>query len=196
MADLVYFTSASLDGYSSDEDGDFGWAAPDPRIHRFVNDLMRGHGTWLLGRRDYEVMTPWETFGTDEQDAVFDGADPEMAAVGADFAAIWKGTDKVVYSTTLTSVSTPRTRLETTFDPEAVRAQKEAADRPLGIGGPTLAGQAIAAGLVDELQLMVYPVLVGGGLSSWPSGVRRDLTLVEEERFENGCVFLRYRVAP
>jgi dihydrofolate reductase len=194
MADLVYFTSTSIDGYSADEEGAFDWGAPDGEVHRFINDLHRGVGTYLLGRRDYEVMTVWDTFGTDEQDSAFDSDEPEMAAASADFAEIWKGAEKVVYSTTLTSVSTLRTRLEPSFEPDAVRALKDQAEQPLGIGGPTLAGQAIAAGLVDEVQFLVYPVLVGGGLRAWPAGVRRDLRLVEARRFENEATFARYRL--
>jgi dihydrofolate reductase len=193
LADLIYFTSTSIDGYSADENGDFGWAAPDLEVHRFVNDLHRGVRTYLLGRRDYEVMTVWDTFGTDEQDDAFDHGDPGMLDAASDFAEIWKGADKVVYSTTLTSVSTLRTRLEPSFDAEAVRALKAAAGAPLGIGGPTLAGQALAAGLVDEVQFFVNPVLVGGGLSTWPTGVRAELRIIEERRFGNGAVFLRYR---
>jgi dihydrofolate reductase len=196
LADLIYFTSTSIDGFSADADGDFGWGAPDAEVHRFVNDLHRDVGTYLLGRRDYEVMTVWETFGTDEQDSAFDGDEPEMNAAAADFAALWKGTDKVVYSTTLTSVSTPRARLESSFDPDAVRAIKAATDQPIGIGGPTLAGQAIAAGLVDEVRFMVYPVLVGGGLSAWPTGVRAAFRTVETRQFPNEAVFLRYRLQP
>jgi len=196
LADLIYFTSTSIDGFSADADGDFGWGAPDAEVHRFVNDLHRDVGTYLLGRRDYEVMTVWDTYGTDEQDSAFDddGDDPEMATATADFAELWKGTEKVVYSTTLTSASTLRTRLESSFDPDAVREIKAAVDQPMGIGGPTLAGQAIAAGLVDEVRFMVYPVLVGGGLSAWPTGVRAAFRTVESRQFPNGAVFLRYRL--
>jgi dihydrofolate reductase len=194
LADLIYFIGTSVDGYSADEDGDFGWGAPDAEVHQFINDLHRGIGTFLLGRRDYEVMTAWETFGTDDQDDAFDGGDAGMLDAASDFAEIWKAADKVVYSTTLTAASTRRTRIEPTFDPDAVRALKAAADAPLGIGGPTLAGQAIAAGLVDEVRVLVHPVLVGGGLRTWPAGVRAELHLTEERVFGNGAVFLRHRI--
>lgn len=194
MADLVYFTTTSIDGYSADEHGSFDWSAPSAEIHRLINDLHRDVGTYLLGRKDHEVMTPWDTFGTDEQDPAFAGDDPEMAAASADFADMWKRADKIVYSTTLTSVSTLNSRLESTFDVEAVRALKESADRPIGIGGPTLAGQAIAAGLVDEVRFFVSPVLVGGGLRSWPAGVRLDVRLAESRQFSNGSTFARYRL--
>ena len=195
MADLIYFTSTSIDGFSADEDGDFAWGAPDAEAHRFINDLHRDVGLYLLGRRDYEVMTVWDTFGTDDQDGAFADDDPDMAAAAADFAELWKGADKVVYSTTMPSVSTARTRLESSFEADAVRALKEAADGPIGIGGPTLAGQALALGLVDEIRFFVHPVLVGGGLPSWPAGVRAELRLVEQRPFANGSVFLRYRTA-
>src|SRR5690606_25381792 len=151
---LIYFTTTSIDGYSADPDGEFGWAAPDAAVHRFVNDLHRDVGTYLLGRRDHEVMAVWDTFGTDDQDEAFgfSDEDPEMAEAAADFARLWKAAGKVVYSTTLTSVSTRRSRLEASFDPDAVRAIKDAADGPVGIGGPTPAGQALALGLVDEVR--------------------------------------------
>jgi len=196
MADLIYFTSTSIDGYSADQAGDFGWAAPDARVHRFVNDLHRDVGTFLLGRRDHEVMAVWDTFGTDEQSDAFADDDPQIAEAAADFAEIWKGADKVVYSTTLTSVSTLRSRLEHSFDPDAVRALKAAATAPVGIGGPTLAGQALAVGLVDEVRFLVHPVLVGGGLSAWPAGVRQSFRLIEERPVGDRVVFLRYRPEP
>jgi dihydrofolate reductase len=196
VADLIYFTATSIDGYSADVDGDFDWAAPSAEVHRFINDLHRDVGTYLLGRRDYEVMTVWDTFGTDDQDEAFAGDEPDMLEASADFAQMWKSADKVVYSTTLDEVSTLRTRLESSFDPEAVRAIKAATDRPLGIGGPTLAGQAIAAGLVEEVRFLVNPVLVGGGLSAWPEGVRAAYRTVETRQFDNGAVYLRYRLEP
>lgn len=173
---LVYSALASLDGYIADAGGRFEWAAPDAEVHAFVNDLERGVGTLLLGRRMYEVLVPWDTM---------DDPAPEMR----DFAEIWRAADKVVYSRTLEEVSTARTRIEREFDPEAVRRM----DGVVSIGGPELAGHAFRAGLVDELQLFFSPVLVGGGTAAFPDGVRRDLELVEERRFGNGFVFLRYR---
>jgi dihydrofolate reductase len=173
---LVYSALASLDGYVADAGGRFEWAAPDAEVHAFVNDLERGVGTLLLGRRMYEVLVPWDTM---------DDPAPEMR----DFAEIWRAADKVVYSRTLEEVSTARTRIEREFDPEAVRRM----DGVVSIGGPELAGHAFRAGLVDELQLFLSPVLVGGGTAAFPDGVRRDLELVEERRFGNGFVFLRYR---
>ena len=172
---LAYTAITSLDGYIADEDGRFDWSAPDEEVHAFVNDLERPTGTWLLGRRMYEVLSPWETMD-----------DPEP--VMRDFAQIWRAADKVVYSRTLEEPSTARTRIEREFDPEAVRRM----DGDLSIGGAELAGLAIRAGLVDELRLFVSPVVVGGGTAALPD-VRWDLELVEERRFGNGVVFLRYR---
>jgi dihydrofolate reductase len=173
---LVYSAIASLDGYIADEDGRFDWSAPDEEVHAFVNDLERPVGTFLLGRRMYEVLSPWETMD-----------DP--APVMRDFAQIWRSADKLVYSRTLGEPSTARTRIEREFDPEAVRRM----EGELSIGGAELAGQAIRAGLVDELRLFVSPVVVGGGKAALPEGFRWDLELVEERRFGNGVVFLRYR---
>jgi dihydrofolate reductase len=175
---LVYSALASLDGYIADTEGRFEWAAPDADVHAFVNDLERGVGTMLLGRRMYEVLAVWETM---------DEPEPEMR----DFAEIWRAADKVVYSRTLETVATARTRIEREFDPEAVRTMKAEGD--VSIGGPELAGHALRAGLVDELQLLISPILVGGGTAALPDGVRRELELVEERRFGNGVVFLRYR---
>jgi dihydrofolate reductase len=175
---LVYSAIASLDGYVADADGRFEWSAPDEEVHAFVNDLERPVGTFLLGRRMYEVLSPWDTMD-----------DP--APVMRDFAQIWRAADKVVYSRTLGEPSTARTRIEREFDPEAVRRM----EGELSIGGPELAGQAIRAGLVDELHLFLSPVVVGGGTAALPDGVRWDLELVEERRFGNGVVFLRYRTA-
>jgi dihydrofolate reductase len=183
VGELIYMSIQSLDGYVADERGEFGWAKPDDEVHAFVNDLTRPIGTHLLGRRMYEVMRVWER--PDEL--------PRMTDVTSDFAAIWRGADKVVYSRTLDAVSTERTRLEREFDAEAVRAMKESSERDLAIAGPGLAASAFQAGLVDELQLFVAPSIVGGGTASLPAGVRLDLELVEERRFGGGMAYLRYR---
>ena len=183
MAKLIYSAITSLDGYVADEDGNFDWAAPDDEVHGFVNDLERPVGTYLFGRRMFEVMTYWETAHTI----------PDQPPEILDYAQIWQAADKVVYSTTLEKASTARTRIEREFDPDAVRRMKATAVRDLGIGGPTLAARAIAAGLVDELHLFVSPVVVGGGTRSLPDGVRWDLDLADERRFGNGVVYLRYR---
>jgi dihydrofolate reductase len=180
MGELIYSAIGSLDGYIADADGRFEWAAPDEEVHAFVNELERPVGTFLLGRRTYEVLVPWETI---------DDPAPAMR----DFAQIWRAADKVVYSRTLETVSTARTRLERELDLEAVRRMKAEAERNLGIGGPELAAPAIRAGLVDELHLFLSPIVVGGGTAALPDGVRWELELVDERRFGNGVVFLRYR---
>jgi dihydrofolate reductase len=183
VARLIYSGIMSLDGYTADADGSFDWAAPDEEVHAFVNDLERPVGTYLYGRRMYETMAVWETWGREA----------ELSPVALDYARIWHGADKVVYSTTLTEASTPRTRIEQSFDPDAVRTMKESATADISIGGPGLAAQAVAAGLVDDWQLFVTPVVVGGGTRYLPDGVRLDLDLVDERRFGNGVVLLRYR---
>ena len=183
MAKLIYTTIMSLDGYIADEQGNFDWAAPDEEVHRFVNDLERPVGTYLYGRRMYEVMAAWETM-----DAV-----PDQPPVMLDFARIWKAADKVVYSRTLEEASTARTRIERRFDPEAVRQLKASAGPDLAVGGPHLAAEAIQAGLVDEYHLFLTPTVVGGGNQALPDHVRLDLDLQDERRFTSGVVFLRYR---
>jgi dihydrofolate reductase len=182
MAKLIYAALASLDGYTADEDGNFGWAAPDEDVHAFVNDLERPIGTHLYGRRLYEVMIGWETMHTL----------PDQTPQTLDFATIWQAAEKVVYSRTLDTVLTARTRIERDFDPEAIRRLKAEADRDISIGGATLAGEAIRAGLVDELHLLVNPIVVGGGMPSLPDAVRWTLELLDERRFANGVVHLRY----
>ena len=182
MAKLIYLTIMSLDGYVADEDGKFDWGEPDEEVHTFVNDLARPVGTHLYGRRMYEVLVAWENLSLADQPPYI-----------RDFAEIWRAADKIVYSKTLETVSSARTRLERDFDPEAVRELKASADRDLAVAGPELAGQAIKAGLVDELQLFVAPIMVGGGTEALPSGVRVELELLDERRFGNGMAFLRYR---
>ncbi len=183
MAALTYNSIASLDGYVADASGDFGWAEPDEEVHRYVNEQEEGVGTYLYGRRTYETMAVWET------DDWLADAPPHVR----DYARIWRGADKVVYSTTLESVSTARTRLERSFDPAAVRQLVDAADREVGIGGPTLAAAALREGIVDEVSVFVVPVVVGGGTPWLPTGLRLGLDLVAERRFTGGVVLLRYR---
>jgi dihydrofolate reductase len=183
MAKLLYVMNASLDGYIADQDGNLDWGAPDEEYFSFLNDLVRPVGTYLYGRRLYELMAVWET-------------DPAAAAQSLGtraFAQIWQAADKVVYSRTLQAASTTRTRLERALDPEGVRQLKAAAERDLTVGGPALGAQAITAGLVDEVQLLVWPVVVGGGKRFLPDRVRLQLELLDERRFGNGVVYLRYR---
>jgi dihydrofolate reductase len=182
MAPLIYSTIGSLDGYIADEDGSFDWAEPDEEVHTFLNDLDRSVGTFLLGRRTYEVLLAWETMNTED--------DPPFIQ---DFARIWRAADKIVYSRTLETVSSARTRIERDFDPDAISELKAAMEGDVSIGGPGLAAHAIGAGLVDEWHLFLVPAVVGGGTRSFPDSVRLDLDLIDERRFANGTVFLRYR---
>jgi len=179
MAKLIYSAIMSLDGYIADKDGLFDWAEPDEEVHAFVNDLERQVGTYLYGRRMYEVMAAWDTLQTHDQPAFI-----------AEFANIWRAAEKVVYSKTLANASTPRTRIERAFDPEVVRQMKASSAQDMTIGGPNLAAQAFKAGLIDHCQLFVAPVLVGDGKSAFPRGLRLELVLQEERRFGNGMVYL------
>lgn len=185
MGKLIYPGIMSLDGYVADKEGNFGWSAPDIEVHAFVNEIERSVGTYLYGRRIYDVMRVWES------------VEPEgdSAPVERQFARMWQATDKVVYSTTLDEdeITTGRTRLERAFDSEAVRRLKAESDADLSVSGPNLAAHAIRAGLVDEYQLYVSPVTVGGGTSYLPDDVRLDLELLDERPFGNGVVHLRYR---
>jgi dihydrofolate reductase len=181
---LIYSAITSLDGFVADENGNFDWAAPDDEVHGFVNDMERPVGTYLLGRRMYEVMVYWETVQTADEPAVIN-----------DYAEIWQAADKIVYSKTLETASSNRTRIEHNFDPEAVRQMKAEASRDMSIGGPDLAAQAIRAGLVDELHLFVNPIVIGSGNPALPSNVRVMLELLDQKRFSNGVVHLHYSVA-
>jgi dihydrofolate reductase len=183
VAHLIYSAITSLDGYIADENGNFDWAAPDQEVHSFVNELERPIGTYLYGRRMYEVMVAWEAphmLG-------------EQSPVTRDFAEIWQAAEKVVYSGTLETASSAKTRIERAFDPEAVRQMKARAERDITVGGPDLAAHAMKAGLVDEYHVFVNPVVVGGGTRSLPDDVRLDLELHDERRFANGVVHLHYR---
>jgi dihydrofolate reductase len=183
MAKLIYLAITSLDGYVADEDGNFDWAVPDEEVHTFINDLERPVGTYLYGRRMYEVMVGWETALTLADQPPF----------MQDFAEIWQAADKLVYSKTLEKVSSARTRIERDFDPEAVRQMKVPAGRDMIVGGPDLAAQAIKAGLVDEYHLFVAPIVVGGGKQSLSNNVHVKLELLGERPFNNGMVHLHYR---
>ncbi len=185
MAKLIYSVITSLDGYVADEDGKFDWAAPTEDVHNFVNELERSVGTYLYGRRMYEVMVYWETAN--------DVAD--QPAYVREYAKIWQAADKIVYSRTLETVASERTRIERAFDPEIVRVAKETADRDISVGGPNLAAEAIRGGLVDEYHLFVTPVLVGGGTAALPDAIRLRLELLDERRFSSGVVHLHYRTS-
>jgi dihydrofolate reductase len=186
VARLLYMAIMSLDGYVADEDGNFDWAMPDDEVFSFVNDFERPVGTYLYGRRLYEVMTSWETAQTRVG----------LSALALDFARVWQAADKVVYSRTLAAADTARTRIERDFDPEAIRLLKKQAGRDITVGGPELAGLAMKAGLVDEFHLLISPIMLGGGKSALRRDVRARLELQGERRFGNGVVHLSYRPAP
>jgi dihydrofolate reductase len=183
IAKLIYSAITSLDGYVADEDGNFDWAEPDEEVHRFVNDLERPIGTYLYGRRLYEVMVYGET-------ALTLAGQPRFIQ---DYATIWQAAEKIVYSRMLESPTSARTRIERSLDPEAVRQLKATAGSDITVGGADLAAQAFKAGLVDECHLFVAPIMVGGGKQSLPDGVRLQLELLDERRFGNGMVHLHYR---
>jgi dihydrofolate reductase len=184
MAKLIYSAIASLDGYVEDTQGKFDWAAPDDEVHAFVNDLERPIGTYLYGRRMYETMVYWETVST--------GGD--QSAAGRDYAEIWRAAEKIVYSRTLETPTSARTRFERDFDPGAIRELKEASGRDISLGGAELAREAIAAGLVDECYLLLVPIVVGGGKRALPDNMRFELELLDERRFKRGVVYLRYGI--
>jgi dihydrofolate reductase len=186
MTNLIFSTICSLDGYISDRDGKFDWGAPDDEVHAYVNDLERPLGTYLYGRRMYETMRYWETALEV----------PDQPRVAREFAELWQAAEKVVYSRTLADadLTSRKTWIERTFDPEAIRRMKAEASRDISVGGPELAAQALKAGLVDELHMTVVPVIVGGGGKALPDDVRLDLELLDERRFAGGTVHLHYRV--
>jgi dihydrofolate reductase len=186
VAKLIYSAITSLDLYVADLNGSFDWAEPDDEVHAFVNELQRPLGTYLYGRRLYEVMLAWETLDTG----------PDQAPAMRDFAQIWRAAEKIVYSRTLEGVSSARTRIERDFDLDAVRQLKEQAGGDIAVGGAHLGAQAITAGLVDEIHLFLTPILVGGGTQALPDRVRRELELLDERRFGNGLVHLHYRARP
>jgi dihydrofolate reductase len=183
MSKLIYIANVSLDGYIEDSGGSIDWTAPDDEVFAFITDLVRSAGTYLYGRRMYETMAVWET-------------DPALAAQSelmGDFANVWQAAEKVVYSTTVDAVPTAKTKLERDFDPDSVRDLKASATSDLTVGGAKLAAHAFKAGLVDECHLFIHPVLVGGGKPSLPSDMHAELELLDERRFSNGVVYLRYR---
>ena len=186
MAHLIYSAISSLDGYIEDTNGNFDWAMPDEEVHRFINNLERTAGTYLYGRRMYETMMVWET-------------DPNLAAdspLTQDFAEIWQAANKIVYSKTLAATSTRKTQIEQNFNPEAIQQLKKTAQHDILIGGPELAAHAFRSGFIDECHIFLTPIIVGGGKQSLPDHIRLELELLEERRFRNGTVYLRYRTIP
>ncbi len=184
MANLIFVANMSLDGYTEDKDGKFDWTDPNEESFRFITNLLRATSTHLYGRRMYEAMAVWET-------------DPKLAAQSPqmrDFAEVWQAPNKIVYSRTLETISTRKTQLERTFDPEAIRQLKAAGEHDILIGGPELTAYAFRAGLIDECHLFLIPILVGGGKSALPDNLRLKLELLEERNFGNSTVYLRYRI--
>jgi dihydrofolate reductase len=186
MARLIYAINTSLDGYSVDADGSFDWSEPSEEVHQFFNDLIRPVGTHLYGRRMYEVMSFWESID----------ATADEPAVMIEFGQLWQQSDKVVFSTTLTEVTTSRTRVEPTFAPADIAAWKASSESDLSIGGPELAAAALQARLVDDIHLIVAPIILGGGRRALPDAVRSDLALVSVDRFDTGALHLHYRLSP
>jgi len=184
MAKLIYSAICSLDGYVADAEGNFDWSMPDEEVHTFVNDLERPIGTYLFGRRMYEVMRYWETAPTGNRER----------SAEQEYAKIWQAADKIIYSKSLDDVSTARTRIEREFDPNTVQQLKAAAARDISVGGPTLAAQALKLGLVDECHQFLSPIMVGGGTQAFPDEVHLELELLDERRFGNGVVHLHYRI--
>jgi dihydrofolate reductase len=184
MGSLIYTANASLDGFVADSRGDLSWSVPSEEVHQFINDLERDAPTYLYGRRIYEVMAVWETFGLD----------PAESPAVQDFGRIWRAADKIVFSRTLAGVSTARTSLEREFHPDDIRRLKSRSEGHITIGGATLAAVALRAGLVDEIRLLLHPVSIGEGLRALPADQRLALELIEERRFQSGVVYLRYRV--
>jgi dihydrofolate reductase len=183
MSKLIYFTPTSLDGFLAGETDSMDWSAPDEEVMAFINDRTRPVGTYLYGRKIYETMKVWQT------PDVMPGLTPAMM----DFARIWQAADKIVYSKSLETVSTPNTRLEREFEPQAIRDLKAQLPHDISVDGANLAAQAIRAGLVDELELLIVPFILGGGKQVLPSNVSVKLELLDERRFGNGWVYLRYR---
>lgn len=186
MAKLIYSAIASLDGYVEDAAGNFDWGAPGEELSSFINDLERSVGTYLYGRRMYQTMLYWETAHTE----------PDQPPSFREFTSIWQAAEKIVFSETIETVPSAKTRIERNFNPDAVRQLKSAAEHDMTVAGADLAGQAIKAGLVDELQLFLVPIIVGGGKPALPSGVRSDLELLDTRHFACGAVYLRYCPRP
>jgi len=184
MAKLIYSVLMSLDGYIADKAGNFDWAAPDEEVHSFINELERPVGTYLYGRRMYDVMAVWQTMPTEDEPPCIQ-----------DYARIWKAADKLVYSRTLVTASTDKTRIERNFEPAAVSQMKASAPRDMSIGGPELAAQAFKGGLIDICQLFITPIVVGGGNAAFPHDIPVPLILDDEHRFRNGVVYLQYKVS-
>ena len=184
MGTLIYTGVTSLDGYINDARGKFDWAEPSDQVHAFVNDLEREVGTYLYGRRMYDVMSFWEA----------PTPEVEASAVMSDYQRMWTAARKIVYSSTLDAVASENTTIERVFDPEIVADLVGRSDHNVSIGGPHLAAHALRAGLVGELRMFLNPVVVGDGTPFLPDGLALELDLLDEQRFDSGVVFVRYAV--
>jgi dihydrofolate reductase len=188
MGKLVYLITTSLDGYVADKDGRFDWAMPSEEVHAFVNDTLRKTGTFLFGRKMYETMKVWDDIPTEGTGGPMDGPSQAMN----DFAKIWRGAGKVVYSTSLTNVTIANATIERSFDPKAVQKLVAESDKDFGIGGPHLAAEAIRANIVDEYHQIIAPIMIGGGNYWLPKDVKIKLKLIDLRKFKNGFVHLQY----
>lgn len=186
MSKLIYFTLTSLDGFIAGETDDLDWSVPGEKVSNFINDRMRPIRTYLYGRKIYETMKVWET-----PDVL-----PDLTPDMMEFAQVWQAADKIVYSRTLDTVSTPNTRLEREFEPQAIRALKAQLPHDISVSGANLAAQAIRAGLVDEYELLIVPVMLGDGKRVLPDHLGIELDLLDVHHVDNGWVYLRYGTQP
>jgi dihydrofolate reductase len=191
MGKLIYLMTTSLDGYATDKDGNFDWAKPSEEVHSFVNDRLRNVGTVLMGRNLYETMKIWDEIPTEGTSGPMDGPSPAMN----DYSKIWRGANKIVYSTSLAKVEIENTKIERSFDPITIQKLVAESDKDFDIGGPNLAAQAIKAGIVDEYHQFIAPIMIGSGLYWLPKDAKVKLKLVNIRRFENGFVHLHYSKA-
>jgi dihydrofolate reductase len=189
MGKLIYLITTSLDGYATDKDGNFDWAAPSEEVHAFVNDKLRNVGTILMGRNLYETMKVWEDIPTEGVGGIMDGPSQAMN----EYAKIWHNANKVVYSTSLSEVTIANTTIEQSFDLARIQEMVAESDKDFDIGGPQLAAEAIKAGIIDEYHQIIAPVMIGGGTHWLPKEVKAELQLVDVQKFENGFVHLKYR---
>jgi dihydrofolate reductase len=189
MGKLIYSLTTSIDGFAADSNDNIDWGTPSEEVHAYINDYLRNTGTFLLGRKMYDVLAIWDKIPTEGTNEFMDGPSQAMN----DFAKLWMASDKIIYSSTLNEVKTARTRIERVFDPEAVKKMIAKSDKDFGIGGPHLAKAAIKAGIVDEFHQIIVPILLGSGNHWLQSGVKVDLKLVNSRRFDNGYVSLRYQ---
>jgi dihydrofolate reductase len=189
MGNLIYLISTSLDGYVADENGNFDWGKPSEEEHAFINDTLRNVGTILMGRNLYETMKVWDDIPTEGVSGPYmDGPSQAMN----DYAKIWRAANKIVYSTSLSEVTTDNTTLERKFSPDVIKKMVAESDKDFDIGGPHLAAEAIKANIIDEYHQIIVPLILGGGNHWLPGGNNNKLKLVDMHKFKNGFVHLQY----